>query len=95
MFLLSFDESDDVMVLALSIVSMMLGCLTSNWFLSSSTTSERNILRLQVFCTGSHSIYDESWLLMTKIDVEVLFCRAIVFGLHFGPTGVEICEIGS
>ena len=60
MFLISFEASNDVMVLAPSLLSMMLGFLTSSWFFSSCPTSVRNILRPQVLCAGFHSICNGS-----------------------------------
>ena len=61
------------MVLAPSMTSMMFGCLTTSWFLSFWPTSSRNTLKPHVFCAGSHSMCDESWLLIMDLVIEVLF----------------------
>ena len=73
MLLLSFKASDEVMVLYSSVMSKILGYLNTSSRLSSSPTSVRNILRLQVFWDGSHSACVESWLLVMYPVVKVLF----------------------
>ena len=74
MILLSLEASDKVIVLASSMMSKMFGCATTSLCLSSSPTSSRNVLILQVFWAGSHSTCVEAWLLIMELVAEVLFC---------------------
>ena len=56
MFLFTFVVSYVIMFVAPSIMSTIRGFLNTSYFLSSTSTSARNVLILKVFLASSHSV---------------------------------------